>query len=97
MITRLFRVQVYKDHLAEFENDYINISVPLVKAQKGFISVETGRPINNNNEYLMISHWKDIDSLKSFVGETWEQALIPKGMEKYVQQCWVHHYETETV
>lgn len=43
----------------------------------------------------MISHWKDIESLKSFVGKSWEEALIPKGMEKYVQQCWLHHYETE--
>lgn len=95
MITRIFRVQVHKEHMLEFESDYKNISIPLVKSQEGFISVETGKPLNEKNEYLMISHWKDIESLKSFVGKSWEEALIPKGMEKYVQQCWLHHYETE--
>ena len=96
MITRIFRVQVYKEHISAFESDYKNISIPLVKSQKGLISVETGFPLeNDSNEYVMISHWKDIEALKSFVGELWEEALIPKGMEKYVQQCWVHHYMME--
>jgi len=96
MITRVFRVQIHKECIAEFENDYKNVSVPLVKSQKGLVSVETGRPLDNHsNEYIMISHWSDIESLKQFVGESWQEALIPHGMEKYIKQCWIHHYETE--
>lgn len=95
MITRVFRVKVNKEFIDDFENDYENISIPLVKSQKGFVSVETGKPINDNAEYLMISHWDNLESLKSFVGSSYQEALIPHGMEKYVQQCWVNHYETD--
>lgn len=96
MISRIFRVQAHKENTPEFENDYKNVSLPLVKAQKGLISVETGEPLSkDNNEYIMISHWSDRDSLKAFVGKSWQEALIPDCMEKYIQECWVHHYETE--
>ncbi|TQV87922.1 antibiotic biosynthesis monooxygenase family protein [Aliikangiella coralliicola] len=96
MITRVFRIQVHKEYVNEFEHDYKNISVPLVKSQRGLLSVETGKTLSEGiDEYIMISRWQDIDMLKAFVGESWQKALIPSGMEKYVQQCWVEHYETE--
>lgn len=96
MITRIFRVEINQEFVADFVNDFKNISVPLVESQKGLVSVETGSSIDSkNNEYIMISHWDDIASLKQFVGEDWQEALIPHGMEKYVKQCWVYHYETE--
>ncbi len=41
----------------------------------------------------MISVWANEDALRSFAGESWNLAVIPAGMEKYVSQCWVHHYE----
>ena len=51
--------------------------------------------MDNNLEYIMISNWKDLKSLQHFVGDDWGKALIPDGMEKYVEDCWLHHYVTD--
>jgi hypothetical protein len=40
----------------------------------------------------MISRWEDEESLRNFVGENWAEAHIPKGMEKFIRECWLHHY-----
>ncbi len=93
MITRIFRVKVHKNCADEFEKAYKEVSIPLVKSQKGFESLSTGKPLTDKSlEYVMISYWKDLESLQNFVGENWEAALIPDGMEKFVDDCWLHHY-----
>ena len=62
MITRIFRVKVYENCVAEFEQAYKEVSITLVKSQKGFESLSTGKPLTDKNlEYVMISHWKDLE------------------------------------
>jgi len=96
MIMRIFRIDVHREYISEFEMDYKKISIPLVKSQKGIISVKTGKPISKENtEYIMITCWENLEYLKSFIGKSWSKALIPTGMEKYVKNCWVHHYEND--
>ncbi len=93
MITRIFRVRINPELRDEFEAKFQDISIRAVQAQKGFISVSIGKPTEwAPDEYVMISIWRDEDALISFVGIDWSQAHIPLGMEKFVGQCWVHHY-----
>jgi len=41
----------------------------------------------------MISIWRSEHDVAAFAGDDWNRAVIPAGMEKYVAECWVHHYE----
>lgn len=41
----------------------------------------------------MISDWDNETSLSEFAGAEWSVAHIPDGMEKFVDVCWVHHFE----
>ena len=94
MIIRVFRVLIHPQHKLDFEKAYNEISVPLVKSQKGLISVETGYPITGKSlEYVMVSNWESITALQNFAGDNWLKAVIPGGMEKHIERCWVHHYE----
>ena len=94
MITRIFRVRVPLALHAEFEKNFLGISVPFVKAHKGLVSVTVGRPTKwASDEYVMISVWHTEADLVAFGGDNWNKALIPQGMEKYISECWVHHYE----
>ncbi len=94
MITRVFRAKVPINLQNEFENKFIEISVPLVKSCEGLISVTIARPTKANPEgFAMISVWKDVDAIVKFIGEKWNEAHIPDGMEKYISECWVDHYE----
>jgi hypothetical protein len=40
----------------------------------------------------MISVWQNEVSLVRSTGENWSLAVIPNGMERFVRECWVHHY-----
>jgi len=94
MITRIFRVKVPKALHGEFEARFCSVSIPKVEAQPGMVSVFVGRPTRwAPEEYVMISTWENEQYLREFAGDDWNRAVIPEGMDKYVAECWVHHYE----
>jgi len=92
-ITRIFRVQIKPALQSEFEPLFQTISMQSVEQAKGFISAVIGKPSHwNPNEYVMISTWEDEQSLIGYVGDGWNEAHIPEGMERFVSKCEVHHY-----
>lgn len=93
MITRIFRATVLEELQDEFEEKFIAFSVPLVKSQKGMVSVSVARPTKwNPNDFIMISVWKDEASLKAFAGERWNEAVIPEQMKKFFLSYSLEHY-----
>ncbi|OZA42153.1 MAG: hypothetical protein B7X84_06905 [Alphaproteobacteria bacterium 17-39-52] len=87
MITRVFRVRVPLALHAEFEQKFLSVSVPLVKAEPGFVSVTVGRPTQwTPEEFFMLSVWRSEADIAAFAGENWNRAVIPQGMEKYVSE-----------
>ncbi|MGB5819445.1 MAG: antibiotic biosynthesis monooxygenase [Saonia sp.] len=98
MIIRIFRATVPVELHEEFWEKFKEISIPLVKTQKGLVAMDIGRPtLWSPLEFVMISKWESEANLEDFVGEQWNQAHIPNGMEKYILECWVHHYKVEDV
>ena len=94
MITRIFRAKVPPPLHDEFEEKFKAVSVPMVKSYKGLLSLSIMGPTQwNPKEFVMISVWQDEKALEAFAGKEWDQARIPPGMEKYISQCWVDHYE----
>ncbi|GMR07962.1 MAG: hypothetical protein BMS9Abin26_0967 [Gammaproteobacteria bacterium] len=95
MIIRIFRVRIDPALRDEFEAKFADISIRAVEAADGFISVEIGKPsVWAPDEYVMISRWQNEEALRKFAGDSWNQAHIPSGMEKFIMKCWVHHYES---
>lgn len=94
MIVRVFRAQVHVGHEAAFEQKFQSVSVPLVQAQQGFVSVVIGRPLAATpQEFTMITTWESEAALRRFAGDNYAQAVIPPVMEQHMAACWVHHYE----
>lgn len=94
-ITRIFRVQIVPELRQEFEEKFSSVSVHAVNEAAGFISASILKPTMwAPDEYAMISQWENESALKAFAGEEWKHAVIPPGMEKFVIECWVHHYES---
>jgi len=94
MIVRIFRVRIHKEFRTDFEKDFDLLSLPLVKAQAGLVSFSFGKVMDpDNDEYILITTWNSQADLIAFCGTNWKQALIPHGMEKYIQKCWVSHFE----
>ena len=94
-ITRIFRIQIVPELRQEFEEKFSSVSVHVVNEALGFISVSILKPTKwAPDEYAMISQWENEEVLKAFAGVEWNHAVIPPGMEKFVVECWVHHYES---
>jgi heme-degrading monooxygenase HmoA len=96
-ITRIFRVRIHPELKLEFEEKFSSVSVRAVAEAPGLLAVSIFKATKwAPNEYAMISHWENVDALKAFAGEQWNHAVIPPGMEKFVVDCWVHHYVSWT-
>jgi len=96
-ITRVFRARIVPGLRQEFEEKFSSISIHVVNDAAGYISASIFKPTRwAPDEYAMISQWEDEAALKAFAGEKWNRAVIPAGMEKFIVECWVHHYESWT-
>jgi heme oxygenase (mycobilin-producing) len=94
MIIRIFEVTIHPEFRREFERDFNTISVDTVNNHKGLISCTTGGPTKwNPDDYVMVTCWEDEYSLAAFAGENWNEAVIPKEMQKYPKSFRVAHFE----
>lgn len=93
MILRIFKAIIFPELRAEFEKDFALIAVNLPLSQPGCISCQVGKPTYPElAEYVMLTLWKDRDSLVAFAGEEYEQAAPPAGMGRFIHSCSVEHY-----
>lgn len=93
MITRIYCVKIKPNLRAEFEPLFQSVAVGSVTQFAGCTRVVVGGPtLLTPDEYAMISEWENADSLTAFAGTDWSVAHIPDGMEKFVDTCWVHHF-----
>jgi len=92
-ITRIYRVKIKPQLRGEFEPLFRTVAIASVQEATGCTSAKLGGPTPKSpNEYSVTSVWNREESLTDFVGFDWAQAHIPEGMERFVDQCWVHHY-----
>lgn len=93
MILRIFKVEIFPEMRSEFERDFASISVRTVMSQAGCLSCQLGFPIKaTSNIYVLLTLWRNLESLIAFTGENFEESFIPAGMGRYVKSCFVEHY-----
>lgn len=57
------------------------------------ISATIGLPSEQApNDFLMISEWDSLDSLKKFAGEKWDEAVIDPREAHLLEKAEVNHY-----
>jgi heme-degrading monooxygenase HmoA len=94
MVIRVFRAHVQPGRQADFETMARRLSVPLVRKQKGLLGFYAGRPLGHSkDEFVMVTLWDSVESIRTFVGPDWEQAVVPEEERPVLVDCFVHHYE----
>ena len=54
-----------------------------------------GKPRDpSSTEFLYVTVWNDVESIRSFAGERWQGAVITPGEEHLLKDTWISHYET---
>jgi heme-degrading monooxygenase HmoA len=94
VIIRVFRPTIRAGKEAEFESFLRDTAVPLVSQQSGLIAQHVGRPRDpSSTEFVYVTVWEDVESIRAFAGERWEEAVIAPEEEHLLKDTWIGHYE----
>ncbi len=94
MIIRVFRPTIHPGKESEFESFLRATAVPLVSRQSGLVAQHVGRPRGpSSTEYLFVTVWEDVESIRAFAGERWQEAVIAPDEEHLLKDTWIGHYD----
>ena len=94
MIIRIFQVTTHRGKEAAFAEFFHNTAIPLMRETPGLVSVWPGSPRSGSpSDFCMVMLWKDLDALKAFAGENYEDAHILPEEAELVQARTITHYE----
>jgi heme-degrading monooxygenase HmoA len=94
VIIRVFRPTIYPGKESEFESFLRETAVPLVSRQSGLVAQHVGRPRDpSSTEYLYVTVWEDVESIRAFAGERWQEAVIAPDEEHLLKDTWIGHYD----
>jgi heme-degrading monooxygenase HmoA len=94
MIIRVFRPTIHPGKESDFESFLGETAVPLVSQQPGLVAQHVGRPRDQSStEYVYVTVWEDVDSIRAFAGERWQEAVIAPEEEHLLKDTWIGHYE----
>ena len=62
-------------------------------AADGMVSVHFGTPTEHTpDEYVVVSVWRDLDALRGFAGDTWNEPKLSLTEAHLLEEATVHHY-----
>lgn len=98
VVIRVFRPTIHPGKEAEFESFLRETAVPLVSRQSGLVAQHIGRPRDpSSTEYLFVTVWEDVDSIRAFAGERWQEAVIAPEEEHLLKSIWIGHYDVMSI
>ena len=94
MIMRIFQVTVHPGKEAEFSRFFHDTAIPLMKSTDGIVSVLPGAPRPDSpREFSFVMVWRDLDALKAFVGEDYQNPHIAPEEAELVEARVIRHYD----
>ena len=56
-----------------------------------------GKPRDaSSTEYVYVTVWEDVDSVRAFASERWQEAVITPEEEHLLRDTWIAHYQVLT-
>jgi transposase/quinol monooxygenase YgiN len=94
MVIRVFSARMKPGGRAAYIRLSQEITIPMMREQPGFVKAKIGAPREDRpNDFVFVSIWKDLDSVRVFVGERWQEALIVPGEADLVEEVAVQHFD----
>src|SRR5262249_8941001 len=96
MILRIFRARAKPGMQSRFARLCREKSLPYMQSMPGLVYFHIGRSMPQRpHEFVLVSAWKDMESLKALAGENWETPVILPGEGELVEDISVQHYVQE--
>lgn len=96
MIERHWKGIAKNDKAEEYIDHLKNDTFVQLRAISGFVSARIlKRSVTEGTEFLIVTAWKDIQSIKGFAGSNVETAVVPEHVRKVMVRYdeVVQHYE----
>ena len=94
MIIRVFRAVIREGRVDDFRKMVQEQSIPWLTGSDGMLGYFPGRPFGDNDrEFTMITLWKDLESLKAFCGEDWNNPVVTEDEVPLVEAMYADHYQ----
>ena len=94
MIIRVFRPTIHPGKEHEFEAFLRDTAIPLVSQQSGLVAQHVGKPRDpSSTEYLYVTVWEDVESIRAFASERWPEAVMTPNEEHLLKDTWIQRYE----
>lgn len=94
MIMRIFQVVTRPGKENEFARFFFETAIPLMTGTKGIVQVLPGAPRSETpREFSFVMIWKDLDSLKAFVGDDYRTPHIDPAEAELVESRTIKHYD----
>jgi quinol monooxygenase YgiN len=93
MIIRIFRAKIREDRVSDFKRMVQEQSIPWLEKSDGMLSYFPGEPFGENKqEFLMITLWRDLESLEAFAGTDWDDPVVTEDEAPLVEAMFADHY-----
>lgn len=94
MIMRIFQVTTRPGKEQAFSSFFHDTAIPLMRSTPGIVQILPGasRP-DSPREFSFVMVWKDLESLKAFVGEDYKSPHIDPAEAELVESRVIKHYE----
>ncbi len=76
MVVRIFRATPKQERLRDYENFVIQEAMPTVRQAKGCLEAKALKSLGVVREILFITVWDNLESVKIFMGKTWNQVYF---------------------
>lgn len=94
MIIRIFQVTTRPGKEKEFGDFFHKTAIPLMRGTDGVVTLIPGaaRP-ETPREFSFVMVWRDLESLKAFVGESYASPHIDPAEAELVESRSIKHYD----
>ena len=92
-IIRVFRALAKPGLVEALEQRLHQDVIPEVTAAAGLVAYHAGRPHGDSREFVMVTVWENLDAVRSFAGEDYEQPVVYADTGELIEEMSLHHYE----
>jgi transposase/heme-degrading monooxygenase HmoA len=94
MIIRDFAARLKPGKRGDYERLCRASALPLMREQPGFLSGRIAHVLEERpDDFVLVSLWTDLESIRAFVGERWQEAIILPGEADLLHEVSVRHFD----
>jgi quinol monooxygenase YgiN len=90
-ILRVFEARAKQGCADALSKKFATISIDVVRNKSGNQGYFFGNSILDESDFVFVSVWKDLASIRKLFGEEWQSSFLPPGYSELIEECSIKH------